>query len=230
MCYTPPISFATACIEFFLAIYMRVRYKRARMVKFGSVFMMLLGGYQFTEFLLCTTPFTELWTKAGFVIYSFLPAVALHSILFQTRKKITPTSIAFIYAMPVIAVLTAMVPDVMVANGVCNTIFVTTHTFQATPIGALSFWAYSIYYAGFIIASAVMSFNAYLSARNKHERKLFVYYPVAVALMTVPTFIFIVLFPHFGFRFPSVLCHFALLLAAVVFTGIRREEQLLSNE
>ncbi len=228
MCYTPPVSFATALIEFSLAIYMRVRYKRARMVKFGSVFMILLGTYQLSEFLLCVTRFTELWTKVGFVTYSFLPAVALHSALFQLRRNVRPTHLAFIYSIPVLAVLSAFVPGLMVASGACNTIFVTTHIFPATDLGMITFWIYSIYYAGFIIASMVLLINAFIAMRNTRNRKLLIYFPIAVALATIPTFLFLVIFPHFGLRFPSILCHFALLLVVIIFAGVRHEERLPS--
>lgn len=192
--------------------------------------MMLLGGYQLSEFLLCVTPFTELWTKVGFVIYTFLPAVALHSVLFRLNKKLTAMRLAFVYAVPIFTVLAASIPGLMVAQAMCETIFVTAHIFQATDLGYFTFWVYCIYYAGFIIAASVISINAYIMMKNKNDRNLFLYYPAAVALMTIPTFIFLVVFPHFGLRFPSILCHFALLLAAIVFTGVRREEQLLSNE
>jgi len=226
MCYTPPISFATAAIEFTLAIYMRVRYKQARMAKFGPVFMTLLGSYQFSEFLMCVTPYVELWTKVGFVAYSFLPAVGLHSVLYHLKKKLSHTKIAFIYAVPALAVVGALTPGIMVAQTLCETVFVTSHIFPNTDIGFLAFWAYSVYYAGFIIASTVISFNAYLVNRGRKDRVLFLYYPAAIMSMTIPTFVFLVLVPHFGFRFPSILCHFALLLAAIIFAGVRREEMM----
>lgn len=192
--------------------------------------MMLLGGYQFSEFLLCVTPFTELWTKVGFVIYTFLPAVALHSVLFRLNKKITTMRLAFIYAVPVVTICAALIPGLMVAQALCETIFITAHIFQPNDLGYFTFWVYCVYYAGFIIASAVISINAYIMMKSKSDRNLFLYYPAAIALMTIPTFIFLVVFPHFGLRFPSVLCHFALFLAAVVFAGVRREEINQANK
>ena len=224
MCYTPPVSFATAFIEFVLAIYMRVRYGKTRMVKFGSALLLLLGSYQFSEFLLCTTPFSELWTKWGFVSYSFLPAVGLHYVLFQLRRKITTTHLAFIYFVPVLALLASLAPDVIVTQSWCNTVFITAHIFPATDYGLLTFWIYSAYYAGFIIAASVMSINAFIATRKTKARMQYVYFPLGITLMTVPTFLFLIVFPHFGFRFPSILCHFGLLLAACLFAGVRNDE------
>jgi hypothetical protein len=49
--------------------------------------------------------------------------------------------------------------------------------------------------------------------------------PIAVLLMSLPTFILMVIFPFFDIMFPSVLCHFALLLAIVVFVGTYLEHK-----
>lgn len=224
MCYTPPVSFATAFIEFALAIYMRVRYGKARMVAFGSALLLLLGSYQISEFFLCTTTYAEFWTKWGFVSYSFLPAVGLHYVLFQLRRKVSTTQKAFIYFVPAVALLASIAPDVIVTQSWCNEVFITAHIFPATNYGLLTFWLYSAYYAGFIIAASVLSINAFIEQRKSKTRMQFVYFPLGITLMTVPTFLFLVVFPHFGFRFPSILCHFGLLLAACLFAGVRYEE------
>lgn len=226
MCYTPPVSFATAFIEFALAIYMRVRYGEARMVKFGSALLLLLGSYQISEFFLCTTTYAEFWTKWGFVSYSFLPAVGLHFVLHQLRRRVSTTHLAFIYVIPALALLSSLAPDVLVTQSWCNEVFITAHIFPATDYGMLTFWIYSTYYAGFIIAASVLSINAFIAARKTRARMQFVYFPLGITLMTVPTFLLLVVFPHFGFRFPSVLCHFGLLLAACLFAGVRRDETL----
>ena len=224
MCYTPPVSFATAFIEFALAIYMRVRYGKARMVAFGSALLLLLGSYQISEFFLCTTTYAEFWTKWGYVSYSFLPAVGLHYVLFQLRRKVSTTQKAFIYFVPIVALLASIAPDVIVTQSWCNEVFITAHIFPATNYGLLTFWLYSAYYAGFIIAASVLSINAFIEERKSKTRMQFVYFPLGIALMTIPTFLFLVVFPHFGFRFPSILCHFGLLLAACLFAGVRYEE------
>lgn len=224
MCYTPPVSFATAFIEFALAIYMRVRYGKARMVAFGSALLLLLGSYQISEFFLCTTTYAEFWTKWGFVSYSFLPAVGLHYVLFQLRRKVSTTQKAFIYFVPIVALLASIAPDVIVTQSWCNEVFITAHIFPATNYGLLTFWLYSAYYAGFIIAASVLSINAFIEQRKSKTRMQFVYFPLGITLMTVPTFLLLVVFPHFGFRFPSILCHFGLLLAACLFAGVRYEE------
>jgi hypothetical protein len=93
----------------------------------------------------------------------------------------------------------------------------------------LTFWIYSAYYAGFIMAASVLSINAFIAARKTQDRMQYVYFPLGITLMTVPTFLFLVVFPHFGFRFPSILCHFGLLLAACLFAGVRHDELKRKN-
>lgn len=224
MCFTPPVSLATAAIEFGLIFWMQKKYPRAEFLKFGCWFMFLLGLYQFSEFLLCTAPYPDVWVRLGFIAYSFLPAVGLHAALSHTHKKY---SVALLYVIPVIASVFVLTPQVMSVNGVCNTIFITTHIFPNTWIGSIAFWLYSgLYYAGFIIWSCLLCIHAYLRERNARVRKLFLFLPVAIALMTVPTMIFIIALPHFDVRFPSILCHFALLLAFTVVLGVRYEHKI----
>lgn len=227
MCYTPPVSLFTAVVEFGLAIWIRVRYRRATLAPFGSALMIFLGLYQLSEFLLCTTPFERVWVMMGFVSYSYLPAVALHAVVFYLRVKIP---VWILYIVPVIATIAAVIPGVMVGTGTCHEVFVTAQNFQPTLLGNVAFWIYSTYYAAFIIASVVLSLRARSRAREAGRRKLFTYIPLAVAAMTIPTFVLLIMFPQFGVMFPSVFCHFALLFAAFILAGVRHEEHLLDRK
>lgn len=226
MCYTPPVSLFTALTEFALAIWIRVRYRRATLAPFGSVLMIFLGLYQLSEFLLCTTPFERAAVMMGFVSYSYLPAVALHAVVHYLRLKVP---VWILYVVPVIATVAALVPGVMLGTGMCNEVFVTAQNFQPTALGHFAFLVYSLYYAAFIILSVMLSLRARDRARDPHRRKLFTYIPLAIAAMTIPTFVLIIMFPYFGVMFPSVLCHFALLFAAFILAGVRHEEHLITR-
>lgn len=222
MCFTPPVSLATAAIEFGLIFWMQYKYPRAAFLTFGCWFMFLLGAYQFSEFLLCVAPYPDIWVRLGFIAYSFLPAVGLHAALVFTKKKYSRT---LLYAIPVLASLFVLTPHAAV-SGVCETIFVTTHIFPNSWAGSILFWIYSgFYYAGFIIWSSLVCLHKYLHEKNVRRRTQFLFLSVAIALMTIPTMILIIILPHFDVRFPSILCHFALLLAITIFLGVRYENK-----
>ncbi len=88
MCFTPKVSIATAIIELIFACIIFFRYKKSKIAKFAALFVLLLGFYQFTEFMLCTTGNTQLWGKLGFITYTILPALGLHLTLKHTKQKL----------------------------------------------------------------------------------------------------------------------------------------------
>lgn len=221
MCYTPTVSLATAVIEFALAIFIPWRYRRASLRYVYAVLIFLLGAYQFTEFLLCTTDYPELWVKTGFVIYTFLPALGLHAVFKYLKYDFK--SIVLIYLLPILFSFMAISSE-NIAAGTCNAIFITTKLSMMK--NAWIFLSYAAYYAGFIIWASVMAFNLYLKNRKNLKQKMYITFPIAVLLMSLPTFILITIFPFLEIRFPSILCHFALLLALTALVGIRLEDKL----
>ena len=90
MCFTPAISLTTALIEFIIATFILVKYKRYVVPVFFAILVYVLGIYQFTEFMLCTTNNAFLWAKLGFITYTFLPAIGLH-FAFRLTKKVRST-------------------------------------------------------------------------------------------------------------------------------------------
>jgi protein-S-isoprenylcysteine O-methyltransferase Ste14 len=65
-----------------------------------------------------------------------------------------------------------------------------------------------------------------MQEKDVEKKKLYLLLPLGVLIMSVPTFILMVVFPNLNFMFPSVLCHFALLLAIVTFVGVYWKHKL----
>lgn len=226
MCYNPAVSLGTAIIEWILAIILPIKYKKATMRYFFSALLVFLGIYQFTEFMLCQTGQLELWMRAGFIAYTVLPAIALHGTVTFLKIKLHPV---WIYIIPAVYIIMALVSGNFVDHGQCHTIFITARNtlFSANnPIKIINLFFYSSYYFGFIIATCILMARKLRKEKNQQRQKLILLTPLAIFLMSVPTFILLVLFPILEVRFPSVLCHFALLLALTVFIGARYEHQL----
>ncbi len=226
MCFTPAVSLSTTVIEFNLAAIMPWKYRRARTRWFFSLFIFLLGIYQLTEFFLCQTGDAGLWVKAGFIIYTTLPALGLHSIAYYSKIKINKT---LIYTLPAIFILSALLSPNFVMEGRCETIFITARTIwenYSGPLGFLGVAIYKSYYFSFIIATCVLSIKKYYREKNPRRKKLYLIFPMAVLLMTVPTFVLLIIFPSLQIMFPSVFCHFALLLALTAFIGVRMENSV----
>jgi len=125
MCFTPAISLATAIIEFALAGVMFFVFKKSKLKNFLTVFIILLGLYQFSEFMLCSSSYSEFWAIFGFVVYSFLPAVGLHSALFFTKKW---RSLFLLYVIPVAVSVFAIGFSNFIIVAQCDRVFVTIKT------------------------------------------------------------------------------------------------------
>ena len=224
MCYTPVVSLTTAIIEFILAAILPFKYPKATLKYFFAFFLFMLGLYEFTEFMLCKTGHDIFWVRAGFIVYSFLPALGLHAALFYLKSKINRLAL---YTVPVALTLIAFTND-QIWQGTCNTIFITTKTILSQH--PTLFFIYIAYYVSFTLLICWLSIKEYSRVRSHLKRIMSITWIIAILLMSVPTFVLIIIFPELGVRFPSVLCFFALLLALTIFIGVRMEHQLRSKK
>lgn len=213
MCYTPVVSLTTALIEWLLAALLLLLYRRSRIADFGAAVMILLGLYQFSEFMLCTTGNAELWGTIAFLSYTFLPALGVHTASIFVRKHFAP---ALIYAPPVVFSLIALTKTPFVTYGTCDTFFVTMLTYFSQQ---LPWVLYAAYYFGFICIAFALFTKGYC-VEHGNRKKACAALLTAILLMFIPTFILIGIFPALRIRFPSVLCHFALLTAAAFFIAV----------
>ena len=151
MCFTPIISLTTAILEFIVATFILIYFKRTTFVKFSVIFIYVLGFYQFTEFMLCTSGNEFLWAKIGFITYTFLPALALHFALTFNKKKYNLT---YIYFLPILIFIFAFLNQNFILNASCDSVFVIVQTmffsFKNLQSIILSILFMS-YYFGFIL-------------------------------------------------------------------------------
>lgn len=216
MCFTPAVSLTTALIEWALAIVLLTFYRRSTLRVFGAVLLFLLGAYQFSEFMLCTTNNAELWGTAAFLSYAFLPAVGLHAIAAYLRRRINP---ALLYGLPTVFAFVAVAQEPFIRHAACETLFVTIRTYFSAGIPWLAFAAY---YFGYILTAFLMLRHALRSERG--SRKVACRWLLAaIFLMFIPTLVLMLIFPALRVRFPSILCHFALLTAAAFFIAVHKD-------
>lgn len=224
MCYSPKVSLITALIEFVISIFIFIRIRKNKLIKFIIPFILLLGSYQLTEFLLCTTNDPQLWGTLGFMSYTFLPALGLHFSITYTDKKF-PNYL--LYFSPVIFSLIAVMTKNFIVENFCSTIFVEIQTafFQSNA----KFWPmfiYWIYYFGFILVATILIFRYFLKAKTKKKRYLSLLILFTVIISLVPAILLITVFPVFKIMFPSIYCEFSLLYAISAFVAIYYDERV----
>ncbi len=226
MCYNPTVSLTTAIIEWTLGIIIPWKYSRNRVCYFSSALMFFLGLYQFTEFMFCKTNQTDLWIRIGFIAYSVLPSIGLHTTLYYFKIKF---NIFWLYIIPAIYIIGAALVSNFVVDGQCHDIFVTARNLfnnVDSPLASIRFGIYAAYYFCFILIACLICIRAYMKETNNKKQKVILAFPTAVFLMSFPTFILIVIFPALNIQFPSILCHFGLLLALMIFIGARWDHEL----
>lgn len=175
MCFTPLVSLATAATEFSVAGYLWKTLSSRRLLPFVA-FILLLGGYQFTEFMLCTTNHTALWGKIGIATYTMLPAVMYHQMYNLMNKPYRKE----VYIVASIFVGIIILSPSTGIHSTCNLLHVSTQSFIFDNILlGIGYWAYYIIYP-------TIAFIAFTKMMAKSQRKDSLGYQYKIAILLIP--------------------------------------------
>ncbi len=203
MCFTPIVSLSTAIFEFVVATAILVFCRKSLINRFFPLLIYILGFYQFTEFMLCTSNYPFFWAKMGFVTYSFLPAVGLHFVMKLTNRKCNYITI---YMVPVIFSLMAFLKPGFIIESSCTTFFVIV---IKNLFNSLFSYIYGLYYFGFILLFCYFLFNSFNKEKNQIKREIYFIVFSATLITLSPAMVLFIVFPAFNIMFPSVYCEFA---------------------
>ncbi len=205
MCFTPIVSLSTAILEFVVATAILLFFRKSLINRSFSLLIYILGFYQFTEFMLCTSNYPFFWAKMGFITYSFLPAVGLHFIMKLTNRKYNHITL---YIVPVIFSLTALLKPGFIIKSTCTTFFVIV---IKDLFNSLFSYIYGLYYFGFILLFCYFLLKSFNKEKNQLKRKLYAIIFAATLITLLPALVLFLIFPAFNIMFPSVYCEFAVL-------------------
>lgn len=206
MGFTPIVSLSTAIIEFIIATYILVYLKRSRIAKGMASFILVLGLYQFTEFMLCTS-LNSFWANIGFATYTILPALGLHIILKYINKKV---NYPLIYSTPLFFMFLALLKSDFIVKSSCGNYFVTIQNILQQPNLIYLGIIYLVYYFGFISVCGVLLIKHYKKQNNKLIKALDIDAFVALTISLIPAVILLFVFPMISYAFPSIYCQFAI--------------------
>lgn len=123
MCFTPLVSIITAITEFCIAGYLFYRIKDRKLYPL-AFFVLFLGLYQFTEFMLCTSSSQVIWARIGFAVYTFMPMLLAHFFFNLCRKKLN----LYTYFIPVFFSLLALFYPGFISYTSCNMLSVSVQS------------------------------------------------------------------------------------------------------
>ncbi len=218
MCFTPAISLATAIVEFIVATFILIKYKRYVIPVFLAILIYVLGIYQFTEFMSCTSHNAFLWAKLGFITYTFLPAMGLHFILKLAKNRKYNW---LVYLPPLFFSFWAAFKTNFIVNVSCSKVFVIVNKIFTSQGYDLFFKGYVLYYSGFILMMVIITFILAKKAKDKITRQLAKLLGGAIIITISLPLILVFILPSLKIQFASVYCEFALLFTIAALIGIK---------
>lgn len=160
MCFTPAASLITATVEFCIVGYLFYRIKDKRLYPV-ALFVLLLGVYQLTEFMLCSFNNDIFWARVGFAAYTFMPILLYHFFVNISGNKIRK----LYYIIPTFFGLLALFYPGFINYTSCNALNVTVESLIFNQSIILMFF-YLLYYLYFPV------YAVYLFSKRINYKKI----------------------------------------------------------
>lgn len=217
MCFSPQVTLATFVVEWSLAYYAYAKYHLTRFNKIIISTLLLLGGFQLMEYLICKTQHQLVWARLGFVMVTWLPVLGLHATYLMDK------AVKDIRAYQVSRVLTVLgYAGAMIWSGlfmVYSPVIVAT---GCTPYYVYFIYELRLYWAaygffyGVYLLWALMHMFIIFGHRDSPLRRAGLWLAIGYLSFILPTFFVTTVFPWTNIGFPSVLCGFAIFLSIIM--------------
>lgn len=219
MNYSPILSLITAAIEVAAALYGILRIKKKDPVHWSIIaILFLLAGYQILEALNCSPGLSGMFSRAAFIDITWLPPLGLVFLALAIPRN----SARIIAGLYVIAGLAFSIWyaffDTSVILSHCDTV-IAVYT-NAVP----GRWFYAIFYQSGILLLIISPFfyrRKMLEAIGTLSMRSIRYFQLGVLGFMVPSLITAAIFTSLQRAMPSLMCHYALILAGFLFLILR---------
>ena len=219
--YSPLLAIITGVFEFIAALFVFSCPGRKRILYPTGVLLLIMAGYQFSEVAVCYNPGQLLFARIAFFDITWLPPLAmwLGLQLIATRKKWMAIIPLTYFAVGLALAVWVMVDPNCVTKSVCEIViarYITLNLFEIV---------YTIYYQSgilvLIFGTAVgMVYGADIVLR-KHLANL----QVGILGLVLPSLAVRILVSDSSGITPSVMCHFAFILAVSLVFLVFRERR-----
>ena len=217
MGYSPVLGLATAGFEVLVAGWAfatRFRAKSRGVVATTGAILLLLAAYQLAEVAICAdVAASGFLPRLAFVIVTWLPPLGLLLVaqLRHPRSRLTYVTACAMLAAAAGIVAWIAVDRSFATASVCNAVY--ARYAHAMPRFLIYAWFYWIGLAGM----ATLSGRGAMACRDPRRRRQLILVCVGTLGFILPSMALSWLVPAVRGALPSILCHFALLLA--VFLG-----------
>lgn len=219
-CFTPLVSFFTFVVEFAFALYVFFKYRPTSFSKLCVLVLICLGLFQLSEFLVCTTPYTDFSIKMGYVAITLLPALGLHIINTLTHRWKALVYVSYVYVILLVGAI-LFIPQVAILP-TCNPNYV---SYEVNPTFSFFHWLY--YVTAMIIGIFLLTYAIVKHIGDKKQEKWMI---ISYLVFIIPSLILLYVNVIENTALPSVMCGFAIITAIIfVFIIIPRHYYLKSK-
>jgi len=229
--YSPILAVVTAAFEIVVAAWAldrvrRIRDERRVLVTTAAI-LLLLAGYQLAEVAICAdVPASGFLPRLAFLIVTPLPPLGLLLIAQLRRPRSGPTYLCAYAALAAAAgiVVWIAVDRSFATASVCNAVY--ARYVHAMP----RFLIYASYYWLGLLGMVLFSGYGALTCRDGRRRSQLIQLFVGTLAFVVPSIALSWFVPPARGALPSIMCHFALLLAVCLASLIRLESRQAERE
>ncbi len=226
MTYSPILGLGTAAFEIAAALWALTGPGRRDVLRATGAILILLAGYQLTEVLICTVdPAYGFLPRLAFIDVTWLPPLGLLlcSRLFAPRSRIAnAAAYSLLAAAGGIMAWIALDPG-FVSASVCSTVFARySHAMPRFQVYAGFYWV------GLLGMVALSAYGARAS-RDASARRLFSELRTGSVGFIVPSLVVTWFIPTANGALPSIMCHFALVLAVFLARLVAVERRLATQ-
>ena len=213
MNYSPILSIITALFEILAAMWALMGSGRKKIIYTSSALLLLLAAYQILEVVICTAPQSSMFfSRLAFIVIAWLPPVAvlLIALLFPTKKKAVYWFTGLTFTLALLISIWLLIDKSFVTKSVCTVIFAR----YSNPMPQYIIYA-GFYHLG-MLGMLFLSAHGVIICKDHEQRLLLGQMLMGSLAFIIPSLITVIAIPYTKGALPSVMCHYALLLAIFI--------------
>ena len=220
-CFSPAVMLATFVFEMAAAGWALFRYKKSESRSLIIYILLALAFFQAAEFMVCGGfGWTGVeWARFGYVAITFLPPLGLHLTYKISGKKIGALVQASYFTM-----IAFIAYYLFATNGVSAEFCRDNYSVFNVP--EIASWIYGLYYYGWLIAALVVGIRTIILRKRgslilpKEQISALKWLMFGYVAFMLPTTIVNIINPATIEGIPSIMCGFAVIMAAVLLLAV----------
>ena len=211
---------ATFVFEILSAFYILFRYKQTRTANLIIAILICLAIFQVTEYMLCGGfgLTGSLWSKIGYLAITMLPPLGLH-LAYSIAKSKSRRLVPLAYLTSLVFLIYFAFYTQVISGHTCYANYVVFES-QANLLPPI---LYASYYYGWLLIGAATCLRLARRLKNKHLSSALVALAAGYASFILPTTTVNIIDPSTIDGIPSIMCGFAVILAAVLVAKVAPE-------